>query len=406
MPIQATDWKKAQCSPIEHERARTSARRGSRGSMSYSSLGWGEVKAFNQSQDDEGFNQPPGATAQKKISILWRSLARSSRNQPGSVTFHWDEALPRSKVLQNKHSRTAKQMKTKYIVAGLVMLITAGGWWTGRTLWRVHRQLVSLDVRNMPLGRVLHKIERQTWKQIRAERALDARITLRVKDKPLKYVLDRIAEQSGARWSTLYAVYQSTRARQALETALAGDGKIADAGWTKVAPKEPEFDAEGGAPGPLLHSQANPEGGSSVVGTEPPPGGPPSGMNAGGMMMFRHNPGGAVMFSKNANGQTEMWSPEELVMETPLSARLGADKPPAPTAQAAEEAAQELNGKWAAYLAFRKSIMGVGATIPGRAGGNPLKRSPNDRFAKLTPEQRVQRVRERRNFEAGGVPGQ
>lgn len=297
-------------------------------------------------------------------------------------------------------------MKTNYIVAGLVMLIAAGALWIGHTLWSVHRQLVSLDVRNMPLAQVLHKIERQTWKQIRAERALDARITLRVKDKPLKYVLDRIAEQCGARWSTLYAVYQSTSARQALETALAGDGKIADVGWTKVAPKEPEFDTEGGASGPLLHSKANPEGGGSVAGTEPPPGGPPPGMNGGGMMMFRRNPAGAVMFSKNANGQTEMWSPEELVMETPLSARLGAEKQPAPTAQAADETARELNGKWATYLAFRKSIMGLGVTIPGRAGGDPLKRSPNDRFAKLTPEQRVQRARERRNFEAGGMLGQ
>lgn len=123
-------------------------------------------------------------------------------------------------------------------------------------------------------------------------------------------------------------------------------------------------------------------------------------------MMFRRGPSGGVMFSRNANGQTEMWSPEELVMETPLSARLETEANPAPTAQEAQETARKLNGKWTTYLAFKKSIMGVGFAGPGRPGAGPLKPAPNDRFAKLTPEQRVKQARERSGFEAGaGMPG-
>src|SRR5215831_13970680 len=98
-------------------------------------------------------------------------------------------------------------MKTKYLLFGLAALLAVGGLWAGRTAWCVRHQLVSLEVRNMPLSEVLRKIERQTWKNIRAQQVLDARITLHVRDKPLPYVLDRIAEQAGAHWSTIYAVY-------------------------------------------------------------------------------------------------------------------------------------------------------------------------------------------------------
>lgn len=305
-------------------------------------------------------------------------------------------------------------MKTNYLLLGIATLVAACGLWAGRVAWRVHRQLVSLDVRNMALAEVLHKIEWQTWKKIRAERALDARITLHVTDKPLKDALDRIAEQAGARWSTVYAVYQSTTGRQALEKALAGDGKLEAAGWSKVAPKSSEFDQAGaGGAGPVFHSSANSDPPGPITGPEPQgmgdgpsPGGPGPMTGQGRMTMFRRGPSGAVMFSGNANGQTEMWSPEELVMETPLSARLGTEANPAPTAQEAQETARKLNGQWTTYLAFKRSIMGVGFAGLGRPGAGPLKRGPNVRFAELTPQQRVQQARERRGFEAGaGMPG-
>src|SRR5258707_388818 len=77
--------------------------------------------------------------------------------------------------------------------------------------------------------------------------------------------------------------------------------------------------------------------------------------------------------------------------------------------------AKKVNGNWTTFLAFRKSAMGIGFRLPpaggpGGVGGpngprrpggpdkpdfNPMKHNPNDRFARLTPEQRVQRARER-----------
>jgi hypothetical protein len=117
----------------------------------------------------------------------------------------------------------------------------------------------------------------------------------------------------------------------------------------------------------------------------------------------------------------EMWSPEELLMETPLRARLG-EQDVAATAKSAAETAKKVNGKWTTFFAFRKSPMGIGFRLPpvarqdGPGGGpnasrspgamsgpggpdkpgfNPMRHNPNDRFARLTPEQRVQRAQER-----------
>jgi len=108
--------------------------------------------------------------------------------------------------------------------------------WAGRVVWGINHQLVTLNVRNIPLAEVLRKVEWQTWKKIRAEKNLDARITLHLKNKPLSYVLDRLAEQAGARWSTLYAVYDSPRAVKSLDAALRADSKLEPQAGQKLHP--------------------------------------------------------------------------------------------------------------------------------------------------------------------------
>src|ERR1700720_1288224 len=114
-------------------------------------------------------------------------------------------------------SEGSKPMKMKYLFVGIAGLLALGGLCFGRMAWRAHQQIVSLDVHNLPLAEVLRKIEWQTWKKIRAEKNLDARIPLHVTDQPLVFVLDWIGEQSGARWSTVYAVYDSARAVNSLD---------------------------------------------------------------------------------------------------------------------------------------------------------------------------------------------
>lgn len=285
------------------------------------------------------------------------------------------------------------QMKPKYLLLGIAGLVAAGGLWLGRLAWRAHRQLVTLDVHEAPLPQVLRDIERQTWTKIREEAALDtARITLHVEDAPLAQVLSRIAEQAGARWSTLYAVYNSRQSLKALESALSGDGKLGAAGWTTLAPKLPPPESLPPDKPVIMNGQGGP----------PPPGHGP------GMLMMRRSKGGPVVFMGGPGGKTEAWSPEELLAESSLSSRIGAGDSLTPTAATAAQAARKVNGRWTTFLAFSKSEMGVGFRMPptppppgpnqpvfGQAMRLP---DPNERFENLTPEQRVEQARQRRNF--------
>jgi len=333
-------------------------------------------------------------------------------------------------------------MKMKHLLVGIGLIVIAGGLWLGRAAWRAHQQIVTLHVRNEPLRNVLRSLERQTWKKIRAESSLDARITLNVTDKPLSYVLDLIGEQSGARWTTLHAVYGSAARLRALDTALSGDGKLEPAGWTKIAPASPTSDLP--APeGDIANIRL---GGPGPDGSMPPPGAGPGvivrrtsngaiavqsddrevklspGTKEGPKMQrvvinARGGPGGQTMMRQVANGpmivqngncEVEVWSSEELLLESALKEKLDlhsskSDSDPAQArpatanAEAAAKTAKAVKGKYADFIALRKSILGMGFSMSGHGppGPNALKQAQYDRFARLTPEQRVQRARQR-----------
>jgi hypothetical protein len=129
--------------------------------------------------------------------------------------------------------------------------------------------------------------------------------------------------------------------------------------------------------------------------------------------------------------EEEIWTAEELVMESGLSSRLGDQHSHAATPAAAEATARKVRGRWTTFIALRKSssglaFSGISMTPPGMArrelempgprhapkgtnlNGKPeewgpppidfqaaAKRERNDHFARLTPEQRVQRARQR-----------
>ena len=327
-------------------------------------------------------------------------------------------------------------MKTKYLWLGIsALLVTAGGW-IARAAWRAHCQIVTLHVRNAPLAEVLRNIETQTRKKICVERSLslDARITLNLVNKPLAYVLDRLAEQAGAQWSTLYSVYATSRALNNLEAALGGDGKLEPAGWTKLAPELPHFNAPGALgyapqPGSGMETEQLPPNfvpGVAVTATDDAVVANPSADKTqaapSGSGLVRGAPRAVHVVRKGADDgpvEEEVWSPEELVAETALKAQL--DKIPFQDdiAAAAVQIAQKLKARWTTYIAFRKSAMGIGFGArpfrrflrggPGpqmnRTNAVPAQLPPpdfaevarhhgNEAFERLTPEQRVRRARE------------
>ena len=277
-------------------------------------------------------------------------------------------------------------MKIKHLFLLLGIALVLMGTWLGRGAWCAHKQIVSLDVHNAPLASVLGKIERQTWTKIHAEKALDARITLHVKDKAVASVLDLICEQAGARWSTLYAVYSTRGALHQLTSTLDSGSKLEAVGWTQIAPKAPEARL----PGPDSDLPQMPPGldGAGPLSYHP------------ARVMFRKTPDGQVFVQGGGNNDTEIWSPEELVMESSLRTQLTGEDPQKASATAAAETARKVRGKWTTCYTLKKSIMGIGFTGPGPKGRgiDPMKHTPNDRFARLTPEQRVLQARQRLQF--------
>src|SRR5205085_892907 len=154
----------------------------------------------------------------KSIADLRRFITQLRR--VGHIPIACAEEANQGRRQIKSESHTNNKMKMKHVLIALAALLGVVGAWGTRLAWRAHKQIVSLNVRNAPLADVLRKIEWQTWKKIHAEKGLDARITLTLKDKPLAYVLDRVAEQAGAQWSTLHAVYDSRRALNKLKSAL------------------------------------------------------------------------------------------------------------------------------------------------------------------------------------------
>ena len=275
-------------------------------------------------------------------------------------------------------------MKRKHLFIAIAVLLAAGGLWFARAAWRAHHQLVTLDIPNAKLAVVLRKIEWQVWEKIRTEESLaGVHVTLHAKDMPLPEVLDRLAAQAGACWNTVYAVYRGKPALKALDSALQGDGKLDPAGWTKIVPN-PAALAERG------RGQAS-----------------------------------LITFQRGRNGPVEMWSPQELVLESSLSNRLANDfisTNGVPTTATAAQTARKVGGRWTTYLAFHKSNMGIGLKMPrapssdrksaassptashtGPASGpNSLPKparihrpqNPARVFQDFTPEQRVKLARQ------------
>src|SRR4030095_1465119 len=112
-------------------------------------------------------------------------------------------------------------MNRKYLLISIaVIILTAGVAWIGRSVYRARHNLVSIDVYNAPLATVIKQLERQTHETILSGKGLEAKVTLAVNNLPLDQVLDKLGQQVGANWSKWYAVHDSERALNQLETAL------------------------------------------------------------------------------------------------------------------------------------------------------------------------------------------
>ena len=113
----------------------------------------------------------------------------------------------------------------------LVALVTAALLWGGYRAYRAHANLVTLNVRNMELRRVVSKLEWQTWKRIVVNRSVDGKVTLNVHDVPLDEVLNIVGLQTDSRWTRLYPLYSTRKSLAAFNQVLEGKLPPTGNGW-------------------------------------------------------------------------------------------------------------------------------------------------------------------------------
>jgi hypothetical protein len=134
-------------------------------------------------------------------------------------------------------------MKHSTLWLGVALAITA---YAGRLAWRAHRDLVTLDVRALPVREVAAKLRWQTWEPVLVGPEVEGTITLRVKDQPLEVVLNILNEQINGRWTAVYPLYSSRKSLAAARSmATAGAGVVVP-GWTNwnARPSRPGGEAQ------------------------------------------------------------------------------------------------------------------------------------------------------------------
>jgi hypothetical protein len=365
-------------------------------------------------------------------------------------------------------------MNKKFLLLGMSVLAVAGMAWAARAIYRAKKNIVTIDVYNAPLADVIKNLERQTRETIISGKGLDAKVTLAVNNLPLDEALDQLARSAGANWSKWHAVHGSDRALNQLETALRDRARIEEAGWTNIAPQDidggPEWHSGPGgvpeAPGNFTTS----DGQGGVVVTKRKPvmirldskdvkdgnveaavreqiraagaddatiaqavaavpqaltdvdvdvqavGGGSNVVVKAGAPQNRIR---MVTRSRDASGQMieEVWSPERVVLEQRLQAKLGDQTYPDANEAVAREVSEKVKGDLTTLYVLRPSPGGLPFAgrrmreihresdagtnaIPGELPPLPdiegaVRRAEAEHYTRLTPEQRVERAREK-----------
>ena len=84
-------------------------------------------------------------------------------------------------------------------LAVVALLLGAALFYGGWAAVRAHRDLVTLNVRNMDVRKVVSKIQWQTWERIIVNNDVSGKVTLNVRKVPLESVLHIVAMQTSSR---------------------------------------------------------------------------------------------------------------------------------------------------------------------------------------------------------------
>lgn len=96
---------------------------------------------------------------------------------------------------------------------------------------RARSNLVTLNVRNASLRKVIKKIEWQTWEDIYVNPDVHGNVTLNVRKVPLEEVLRIIGEQTASRSAAVYPLYSSRATLNQLRATVQAGKTAGDTPW-------------------------------------------------------------------------------------------------------------------------------------------------------------------------------
>jgi hypothetical protein len=132
----------------------------------------------------------------------------------------------------------------------IVALLVVAGAYVTWAAFLARRDLVTLNVRDMEIRKVLSRLEWQTRETILADKDVKGKVTLNVRRAPLEHVLYIIGEQTSSRYTKVYPLYSDSKSKSMLQRALRGELDPAFAGWTNLARRGFAGPFPGGPGGP------------------------------------------------------------------------------------------------------------------------------------------------------------
>ena len=134
---------------------------------------------------------------------------------------------------QESHSSTSGSNRRSQLLWALLILAVLG--YAARFAWNAHKNLVTFDVRDMEVRKLVKKMEWQTWEDIHVHQEVQGKITLKVVNMPLEEALRIVSAQAQSRSVLFYALYSDGASLKRLEQSLRGEVDPATHGWTNLA---------------------------------------------------------------------------------------------------------------------------------------------------------------------------
>jgi hypothetical protein len=152
-------------------------------------------------------------------------------------------------VKHESHSSTGGSNRRAQLLWALLLLAVLG--YAARFAWYAHKNLVTFDVREADVRKVVKKMEWQTWEDIHVHQEVQGKITLKVVNMPLEDALRIVSAQAQSRSVLFYALYSDGASLKRLEQSVRGEVDPATHGWTNLASRAAGgFGGFGGPGGP------------------------------------------------------------------------------------------------------------------------------------------------------------